>query len=144
MTEKTLKQDTAQGCIKPYFFGRNGFSDFVGKKSSNGNHEGARSAYGKKTLTKNRDDYLEEQEGQRGFQVVGRVGGEAPTAKGNNLDHFCLRIEPMEQDALSDWLQSKGIEPGTFETRYGAEGFGPSIYITDPDHNTVELRFTKK
>ena len=75
---------------------------------------------------------------------LGRAGGEAPTAKGNNLDHFCLRIEAMEQDALSDWLQSKGIEPGTFETRYGAEGFGPSIYITDPDHNTVELRFTTK
>ena len=26
------------------------------------------------------------------------------------------------------------------KTRYGATGFGPSIYISDPDGNTVELR----
>jgi len=24
--------------------------------------------------------------------------------------------------------------------RYGAEGMGPSLYITDPDGNTVELK----
>jgi hypothetical protein len=27
-----------------------------------------------------------------------------------------------------------------FTTRYGAEGFGPSAYIKDPDGNTIELR----
>ena len=36
----------------------------------------------------------------------------------------------------------KGIAASAIETRYGASGFGPSMYISDPDGNTVELRFT--
>ena len=30
--------------------------------------------------------------------------------------------------------------PGEVRRRYGAEGYGSSIYITDPDGNTVELK----
>ena len=71
---------------------------------------------------------------------LGRVGGGPPTATENNLDHFCLQIEAIEQHQLSDWLVTHGIEASEFEVRYGAEGFGPSIYILDPDGNTVELR----
>ena len=33
-----------------------------------------------------------------------------------------------------------GIEAGATSTRYGAEGDGPSIYILDPEGNTVELK----
>jgi catechol 2,3-dioxygenase-like lactoylglutathione lyase family enzyme len=71
---------------------------------------------------------------------LGRAGGGPPTAQNNNLDHFCLQIEPVEENDLRDWLKSQGIESGEFEIRYGAEGFGPSVYIDDPDGNTVELR----
>ena len=71
---------------------------------------------------------------------LGREGGGPPTAKDNNLDHFCLQIEPIKENDLRDWLKSQGIESGEFEARYGAEGFGPSVYIDDPDGNTVELR----
>jgi len=34
--------------------------------------------------------------------------------------------------------------PGRSRRRYGAEGYGSSIYITDPDGNTVELRARPK
>jgi hypothetical protein len=30
--------------------------------------------------------------------------------------------------------------PGETKQRYGADGTGPSIYITDPEGNTVELK----
>lgn len=70
---------------------------------------------------------------------LGRAGGGPPTAGGNNLDHFCLRLEACEQQELRDWLASHGVAC-EFGTRYGAEGFGPSVYIKDPDGNTVELR----
>ena len=71
---------------------------------------------------------------------LGRPGGGPPTVTENNLDHFCVQIEALDQRQLTDWLVTKGVEASEFEARYGAEGFGPSIYIHDPDGNTVELR----
>jgi len=71
---------------------------------------------------------------------LGRAGGGPPCPTGNNLDHFCLELEAITQDELRAWLASHGIEAGDFQTRYGATGFGPSIYIQDPDGNTIELR----
>jgi len=50
-------------------------------------------------------------------------------------------LEPIREGELLDWLSSHGVDGGESETRYGAEGFGPSVYISDPDGNTVELRF---
>ncbi len=59
---------------------------------------------------------------------------------GRNMDHFAVRIAEMNVTALSDHLRSHGIDPGEVRRRYGAEGYGSSIYITDPDGNTVELK----
>jgi len=71
---------------------------------------------------------------------LGRAGGGPSAGTENNMDHFCLQIESISENGLREWLQSRGIAAGKFEVRYGAEGFGPSVYITDPDGNTVELR----
>ena len=71
---------------------------------------------------------------------LGRLGGPAPSPEGNNMDHFCLQIESMRKKEVVEWLHSKGVDAGEFEVRYGAEGFGPSLYIRDPDGNVVELR----
>lgn len=71
---------------------------------------------------------------------LGRAGGGPPGRSGNNMDHFCLKIEKMSDQALRGWLAARDVECGEMETRYGAEGFGPSVYVRDPDGNTVELR----
>lgn len=71
---------------------------------------------------------------------LGRMGGPAPGKKGHNLDHFCLEIDAMDEQALLDWLATNDIESSNFERRYGANGFGRSVYIQDPDGNTVELK----
>jgi len=71
---------------------------------------------------------------------LGRAGGGPPGPGGNNLDHFCLQLEPVSRHDLRAWLESHGVPCGEFQTRYGATGFGPSVYIQDPDGNTVELR----
>lgn len=73
-------------------------------------------------------------------QKLGRAGGAAPGEEGRNLDHLCLRLEPFDADAIIAHLRERGIEPGQVESRYGAEGEGPSIYIADPEHNVVELK----
>jgi len=71
---------------------------------------------------------------------LGRAGGAAPGREGRNLDHFCLRIEPYDEAALRAWLGSKGVAVGETGQRYGAEGEGPSLYLSDPEGNTVELK----
>lgn len=71
---------------------------------------------------------------------LGREGGAAPGPEGRNLDHFCLRIEPFEPEALAAHLKAHGLEPGEVVSRYGAEGEGPSLYLQDPEGNTVELK----
>jgi glyoxylase I family protein len=71
---------------------------------------------------------------------LGRAGGAAPGTEGRNLDHLCLRIEPFDGEQILEWLRAKGIEAGQVESRYGAEGQGPSIYVTDPEGNVVELK----
>ncbi len=71
---------------------------------------------------------------------LGRAGGAAPDATGNNVDHFCLQIEAFEEEALKGFLRDKGVEVEEFHDRYGAQGMGRSIYLKDVAGNTVELR----
>lgn len=71
---------------------------------------------------------------------LGRAGGAAPGRDGRNLDHFCLQIAPWDADAIARHLRAHGIEPGRVERRYGAEGYGPSIYLDDPEGNQIELK----
>ncbi len=63
-----------------------------------------------------------------------------PDAGSGNMDHFALHIDPFDEDALRRHLQAQGVEVGEVASRYGAEGDGPSLYIQDPDGNTVELK----
>ena len=71
---------------------------------------------------------------------LGRMGGAAPGVEGRNLDHFCLRVEPFDAEEIHAHLASHGVDAGKTESRYGAEGEGPSIYLSDPESNVVELK----
>ena len=75
---------------------------------------------------------------------LGRAGGAPPGAEGRNLDHFCLQIQPVPEAMLLRELDAAGVAVGEFAERYGAEGFGRSLYISDPDGNVVELRMVQK
>ena len=71
---------------------------------------------------------------------LGRAGGAPPGKEGRDLDHFCVRLEPFDESAIRRNLESKGVDAGEVASRYGAEGEGPSIYITDPEGTIVELK----
>jgi glyoxylase I family protein len=71
---------------------------------------------------------------------LGRAGGAAPAVDGRNVDHFCLRVEPFDEPALRRQLEAAGVRVGDVGSRYGAEGEGPSVYISDPEGNTIELK----
>ena len=71
---------------------------------------------------------------------LGRAGGAAPGTQGHNVDHMCFRVEPFDEPAIRAHLASLGIAASPTESRYGAEGEGPSIYLSDPQGNVVELK----
>ncbi|MBS0448658.1 MAG: VOC family protein [Proteobacteria bacterium] len=71
---------------------------------------------------------------------LGSAGGAAPGRDGRNLDHYCLRVEPFDAEAIGLQLARHGLTVGPVEQRHGAEGDGPSIYIGDPEGNVVELK----
>lgn len=71
---------------------------------------------------------------------LGRKGGAAPGKDGLNMDHLCLRIDPWDSDAIFGYLSAEGITASPVETRNGAEGEGPSIYLDDPEGNMLELK----
>jgi glyoxylase I family protein len=71
---------------------------------------------------------------------IGRAGGASPGREGHNMDHFCLRVDPWDAGAILAHLRAHGVKPGPVTRRFGAEGRGPSIYLSDPEGNMVELK----
>ncbi|NML33517.1 VOC family protein [Paraburkholderia antibiotica] len=59
---------------------------------------------------------------------------------GRNMDHLCLRVDAFDADALRAHLAAHGARLGEHGVRYGADGFGPSLYLFDPEGNMVELK----
>src|ERR1700747_1769031 len=54
--------------------------------------------------------------------------GQAEDAAGRNMDHFAVRVDGFDATALSEHLRQHGVEVGDVRERYGAEGYGPSLY----------------
>ena len=70
---------------------------------------------------------------------LGRTGGGPPEGP-RNMDHFCVQVEPFDEAAIRETLARRGYSASPVESRYGALGDGPSIYVEDPEGNTVELK----
>lgn len=71
---------------------------------------------------------------------LGAAGGAGPGAEGHNLDHFCLEISHFDEDGIRAHLARHGVTAGPVGQRYGAGGEGPSLYLTDPEGNSIELK----
>ncbi len=71
---------------------------------------------------------------------LGRKGGGPPDQQAPNMDHFCLQIEPWNAELIIQHLEKHEVAFSPVESRYGARGQGPSIYLQDPEGNTVELK----
>jgi catechol 2,3-dioxygenase-like lactoylglutathione lyase family enzyme len=71
--------------------------------------------------------------------AAGPAGGTSRSG-GANLDHLCLRVDPFDAAAIARHLAAHGASCGEEASRYGAQGQGPSVYLTDPEGNGVELK----
>lgn len=59
--------------------------------------------------------------------------------EGSNVDHLCLVVEPLDwQEVVDSGVFTVLDGPGE---RFGARGTAQSLYVRDPDGNTVELRW---
>ncbi|MFT5757244.1 MAG: glyoxylase I family protein [Alteromonadaceae bacterium] len=74
---------------------------------------------------------------------LGQLGGGPPSQGNNNLDHFCLQLKAISNVDIVSHLSSFEIELDDFSLRYGAQGFGDSLYIEDPEGNVIELKSQK-
>lgn len=71
---------------------------------------------------------------------IGRAGGGEPIHTARNMDHFALALSEFDETAIRAHLSRFDVEADETKRLYGAEGFGPSIYLRDPDGNVVELK----
>jgi catechol 2,3-dioxygenase-like lactoylglutathione lyase family enzyme len=58
---------------------------------------------------------------------------------GQNLEHFCFVVEPVDLEALAVSGDVEVVR-GPTDQLFGAQGYATSLYIAAPDGNTVELR----
>jgi len=58
---------------------------------------------------------------------------------GENADHLCLVVEPVDLEAVKASGRFEVVDGP--DIRFGARGNGTSLYVKDPDGNTVELRY---
>jgi catechol 2,3-dioxygenase-like lactoylglutathione lyase family enzyme len=72
--------------------------------------------------------------------ALGKLGGAGPAKEGRNVDHFAIQITPFDDAKIRAHLAAHNVTVTDSGQRYGAEGDGPSIYILDPDGNSVELK----
>lgn len=71
---------------------------------------------------------------------LGRLGGDAPARGAPNMDHFCLNFRPFDFAEVRAQLAEHHVEVVDEGERNGAGGEGWSLYIRDPEGNTVELK----
>lgn len=71
---------------------------------------------------------------------IGRLSGDVANHSAPNMDHVCFQVDPWDTAAVQEQLQWHDVEFGEIGDRYGATGVGPSIYLKDPEGNTVELK----
>ena len=71
---------------------------------------------------------------------LGREGGDKPMPNARNMDHFALALSSFDEPSIRAHLARFDIEADETRRLYGADGFGPSIYLRDPDGNRVELK----
>ena len=57
---------------------------------------------------------------------------------GENANHFCLVVERADFDAIKASGRLDVVDGP--DIRFGARGDGTSLYVRDPDGNTIELR----
>ena len=71
---------------------------------------------------------------------LGKQGGDRPDHAAPNMDHVCLHVQPWDTEVIEKHLHQHAVEVSAVATRYGTAGMGPSMYLSDPEGNNIELK----
>jgi catechol 2,3-dioxygenase-like lactoylglutathione lyase family enzyme len=64
----------------------------------------------------------------------------ASDRSGVNVDHVCLVVDGADLHALAASESFDVVGDGPIDGLFGARGTATSLYVRDPDGNTIELR----
>lgn len=68
-------------------------------------------------------------------------GEPAATLTGNNLNHFCVAVTTEHWQRIFAYVAQQQIDILRGPDEYwGAQGYGVSFYVADPDGNEIEIR----
>ena len=63
------------------------------------------------------------------------------SSESSTLDHLCLRVDPFDQQQMQSYLEGENVHIVAMgDRRLGADGVGPSVYVSDPEGNVIELK----
>lgn len=71
---------------------------------------------------------------------MGQERGGQPDQEVPNMHHLCIKITTFDEAALVAHFESHGVKPLHIGMLFGADGYGPCIYVADPDGNWLELK----
>ena len=58
-----------------------------------------------------------------------------------NVDHICVRISPTDMEQTKEQLRARATDTDDdINVRWGAQGYGESLYIRDPEGQMIELK----
>lgn len=69
-----------------------------------------------------------------------KEGAKPFASETRNVDHICLRVDPFDEAAIEKHLKAYGVAIIERGIRYGAQGNGPSVYVSDPFGTIIELK----
>ena len=77
-----------------------------------------------------------------GRSLIDLVPASEPRVEtGLNVDHVCIGVEVRDFDEVVRYLRGQSVEViDKPASRYGAQGYGLSIYVKDPEGNVLELK----
>ena len=63
-----------------------------------------------------------------------------PVKGGRNVDHVCINLSPIDEEALLAHLRAHDVQIERTAFHGGARGMGHSVYVFDPFGNRLELK----
>ena len=71
---------------------------------------------------------------------LGQQGGDRPDHAAPNMDHVCFQIDPWDAVVIEQHMRQHAVDVSAVAARYGSAGVGPSMYLSDPEGNNIELK----